>query len=139
MVEQKPKLTKLMLLDGPTSKATNAGIIARLKPLKKYVFMLTSDNGKEFSDHGEINEKRGSDIYFCVPYHSMDRGLNKKTNGLVGPNFPKGADFSKLIAIDAQRGEDLLNNRPRKALKRHSPNKIFAKFTAPPQNYARGL
>jgi len=32
MVERKTKLTKLVLLDGPTSKATNTGIIARRAP-----------------------------------------------------------------------------------------------------------
>jgi hypothetical protein len=42
MVERKTKLTKLVLLDRPTSKATNAGIIARLSPLKKHVLTLTS-------------------------------------------------------------------------------------------------
>ena len=54
MVERKTKLTKLVLLEGPTSKATCLGIIARLEPLKKHVLTLTSDNGKEFASHGEI-------------------------------------------------------------------------------------
>ena len=130
MVERKTKLTMLVLLDGPTSKATKEGIIARLAPLKKHVHTLTSDNGKEFAGHAEISKKLGSGFYFCTPYHSWERGLNENTNGLVRQYFPKGTDFTKLTAKDVQRVEDLLNNRPRKALNYRSPNEVFAKLTA---------
>ena len=136
MVERKTKLTILELLDGPTSEATKEGIIRRLTPHKKHVLTLTSDNGKEFSGHAEISEKLGSGFYFCTPYHSWERGLNENTNGLVRQYFPKGTDFAKLTAVDVQRVENLLNNRPRKALNYHSPNEVFAKLTAPPENYA---
>ena len=139
MVERKSKLTKLVLLDGPTSKATKEGIIARLEPLKKHVLTLTSDNGKEFAGHAEISERLGSSFYFCTPYHSWERGLNENTNGLVRQYFPKGTDFAKLTESDVQRVEDLLNNRPRKALNYHSPNEVFDKLTAPPENYVLGM
>lgn len=139
MVERKTKLTKLVLLEGRTSEATKAGIIARLELLKEHVLTLTSDNGKEFASHGEISEKLDADFYFCHPYHSWERGLNENTNGLVRQYFPKGTDFAKLTPADVQRVEDLLNNRPRKTLNYHSPNEVFAKLTAPPPNYALGM
>jgi IS30 family transposase len=139
MVERKTKLTKLVLLDGPTSEATKAGIIARLEPLKEHVLTLTSDNGKEFASHGKISEKLAAGFYFCRPYHSWERGLNENTNGLVRQYFPKGTDFAKLTPADVQRVEDLLNNRPRKTLNYHSPNEVFAKLTAPSENYALGM
>ena len=41
------KLTKLVLLDGPTAEATQAGFISRLEALKEHMLMLGSDNGKE--------------------------------------------------------------------------------------------
>ena len=139
MVERKTKLTILELLDGPTSEATKEGIIRRLTPHKKHVLTLTSDNGKEFSGHTEISKKLGSGFYFCTPYHSWERGLNENTNGLVRQYFPKGTEFAMLTAVDVQRVEKLLNNRPRKALNYHSPNEVFAKLTAPPENYALGM
>jgi transposase, IS30 family len=139
MVERKTKLTKLVLLDGPTSNATCSGIIARLEPLKKHVLTLTSDNGKEFASHGKISEKLSADFYFCTPYHSWERGLNENTNGLVRQYFPKGTDFAKLTDADVQRVEDLLNNRPRKALNYHSPNEVFANLTGQSGNYALGM
>ena len=103
------------------------------KPQKKHVLTLTSDNGKEFSGHAKIIEKLGSAFYFYTPYHGWERGLNENTNGLVQQYFTKGTYFSKLIAVDAQRVEGLLNNRPVKALNYHSPNEVFAKFTARPK------
>jgi IS30 family transposase len=133
MVERKTKLTKLVLLEGATAKGTSAGIIARLEPLKEFVLTLTSDNGKEFATHGEISRNLETDFYFCHPYHSWERGLNENTNGLVRQYFPKGTDFATITPEDVQRVEDLLNNRPRKALNYHSPNEVFAKLTAPPE------
>ena len=100
---------------------------------------LTSDNGKEFAGHADISERLGSDFYFCTPYHSWERGLNENTNGLVRQYFPKGTDFAKLTASDVQRVEDLLNNRPRKALNFYSPNEVFDKLTASLENYALGM
>jgi IS30 family transposase len=139
MVERKTKLTKLVLLKERTARATKAGIIARLEPLKAHVLTLTSDNGKEFASHRKISKKLDSDFYFCHPYHSWERGLNENTNGLVRQYFPKGTDFAKLTATDVQRVEDLLNNRPRKTLDYHSPNEVFDKLTAASQNYALGM
>ena len=139
MVERKTKITKLVLLDGATSEATCTGIIARLEPLKKFVLTLTSDNGKEFANHSEISKKLMADFYFCHPYHSWERGLNENTNGLVRQYFPKGTDFAKLTAMDVQCVEDLLNNRPRKALNYHSPNEVFAKLSDQTKIYALGM
>ena len=136
MVERKTKLTKLVLLEGPTSKATNAGIIARLGALKKHVHTMTSDNGKEFAGHADTSEKLGAGFYFCTPYRSWERGLNENTNGLVRQYFPKG---TKLNASDVQRVEDLHNSRPRKALNFYSPKEVFDKLTAPLESYALSM
>ncbi len=132
MVERKSKLTKLVLQNGPTAKATRKSIVRRLEPIKKHVLTLTSDNGKEFAGHAKISHALGSDFYFATPYHSWERGLNEHTNGLVRQYFPKGLDFATITNIDVQRVEDLLNNRPRKRLGYRSPNEVFAQLANPP-------
>jgi len=106
---------------------------------KKHVLTLTSANGKEFYGHAKINEILSSGFYFCTPYHGWERGLNENTNGLVRQYFRKGTDVAKLTVADVLRIENLLNKRPRKALNYHSPNEVFAKLTASPENYALGI
>ena len=130
MVERRSKLTRLVLQKGPTANATRKSIVSRLKPLKKYVLTLTSDNGKEFAEHAKITQILGGDFYFATPYHSWERGLNEHTNGLVRQYFPKGLDFATLTNADVQYVEDLLNNRPRKILGYRSPNEVFAILAA---------
>jgi IS30 family transposase len=136
MVDRVSKLTRLALLKGPTAEATCEAIIKCLKPLKEFVFTMTSDNGKEFAWHAKISEALGSLFYFCTPYHSWERGLNENTNGLVRQYFPKGLDFAGINEADVQKVEDLLNNRPRKTLNYQTPNEVFAKLTAKILNYA---
>lgn len=136
MVERKTKLTRLVLLKGPTSDATSRAIIKRLEPLKTQVLTLTSDNGKEFAGHQKISQALDSPFYFCTPYHSWERGLNENTNGLVRQYFPKGLDFATISNDNVQYVEDLLNNRPRKTLNYQTPNEVFAMLTANNLNYA---
>jgi IS30 family transposase len=132
MVERKTKLTRLVLLPGPTADATRQGIVKRLKPLKAHVLTLTSDNGKEFAGHCKISKTLNAGFYFATPYHSWERGLNENTNGLVRQYFPKGMDFATLTNADVQRVENLLNDRPRKTLGYRSPNEVFTKLTTTP-------
>jgi IS30 family transposase len=44
---------------------------------------LTLENGKEFAVHKSLSHALGIDIYFALPYHSWERGLNEHTNGLI--------------------------------------------------------
>ena len=67
MVERKTKLTRLVLLPGPTADATRQGIVKRLKPLKAHVLTLTSDNGKEFAGHQKISKNLNAEFYFATP------------------------------------------------------------------------
>lgn len=129
MVERKSKLTKLVLLKGATKNETRKAIIKRLKPIKKFVLTLTSDNGKEFAGHQQVSKKLEADFYFCTPYHSWERGLNENTNGLLRQFFPKGMDFANITPAQVQKVEDLLNNRPRKTLGYLSPNEVFNTLT----------
>jgi IS30 family transposase len=132
IVERKSKLTKLVLLKGPTADATRKGIVKRLKPVRAHVLTLTSDNGREFAGHQKIARNLEASFFFATPYHSWERGLNENTNGLVRQYFPKGMDFATITNADVRRVEDLLNNRPRKTLGYRSPNEVFAQLAAPP-------
>ena len=62
-------------------------------------------------------------FFFAQPYR--ERGLNEHVNGLVRQYFPKATDFHKLDPAELKRVENLLNNRPRKALDYRTPAEVF--------------
>jgi len=90
---------------------------------------MTTDNGKEFSDHKNIALALDAKIFFANPYCSWERGLNENTNGLVRQFFPKKTDFTKLTSEQIRKVEENLNNRPRKLLKFRTPSEEFLRLT----------
>jgi IS30 family transposase len=89
------------------------------------VHTITFDNGKEFSHHKIIAKNTGAKIFFAHPYSSWERGLNENTNGLIRQFFPKGSSFENITNHDVKVAEEMINNRPRKALNFCTPNEIY--------------
>lgn len=96
-----------------------------LKDLKSKLHTITTDNGKEFSNHREISSELEIDYYFATPYHSWERGANENLNGLVRQYFKKGTDFDWITQDDVDKVVQKLNNRPRKRHGFKTPNEIF--------------
>jgi transposase, IS30 family len=92
---------------------------------KKKLHTLTLDNGSEFSEHEELEERTSLDVYFAYPYHSWERGTNENTNGLLRYFFPKGSTFADVTQEDVDRAVRSLNTRPRKRLNYATPSEIF--------------
>lgn len=91
-------------------------------PLRK---TLTTDQGFEFAAHRELAAQAAVQVYFCHPHSPWERGTCENTNGLLRQFFPKGSDFAKISARQLQHVQNLLNNRPRKALKGRTPREVF--------------
>ena len=88
---------------------------------------ITSDNGKEFSEHEKIAEVTGADFYFARPYKSYDRGLNEHTNGLIRRFLPKDTDFNLVSDEEISMIEHTLNSRGIASLDLYSPNDVLLK------------
>ena len=71
--------------------------------------------------HRELNV----DVYFVLPYHSRERGLNENTNGLLRQYFPKKTDLRKISDKKVEHVQHMLNNRPRKLLNFMTPYEVF--------------
>lgn len=129
IVERK---TRFLLMERlPHGK--NADDVARtavrlLKPYKKHVKSITTDNGGEFAKHKLISKKLKAPVYFADPYSSWQKGTVENTNKLIRQYIPKTMDisqlsFNKLLVIQFK-----INNRPRKLLFFNTPSFFFYNF-----------
>lgn len=81
---------------------------------------ITVDNGSEFAD-AESMEKalyrvgKRTDVYYCHPYCSYERGTNENQNRLIRYFYPKGTDFDETIKKDkVEEVQTWINNYPRR-------------------------
>jgi transposase, IS30 family len=123
MVERKTKLLRMMKIDHKTGSLTRDAICSQLQNL--VVETITSDNGKEFSEHEEIAKTLNANFYFCHPYSSWERGVNENTNGLIRQYFPKQTEFATITEMDIQKAQEKLNHRPRKTLDYQTPYEVY--------------
>lgn len=86
---------------------------------RKIFKTITCDNGVEFLDCESIQrsvndgEKR-TELFYCHPYCSFERGSNENTNKLIRRFIPKGCDISFYSDKYIQFVEDWVNNYPRR-------------------------
>ena len=125
LVDRRSKFMFLSKIATKTAKETGDAILRRLGRVKELVHTITADYGKEFAEHGRISRELGAGFYFAVPYHSWERGLNERTNGLVREFFPKSEDLRKVDPEEVGRVEGLINTRPRRALGYRTPGEVF--------------
>ncbi len=125
MTDRKSKLLRIKKVKRKTSALVGQAICRKLVGLQ--VHTLTSDNGREFSEHARIAEKLTASFYFCHPFSSWERGLNENTNGLLRQYFPKKMEFDKISHWQIRQVERKLNNRPRKTLNYQTPNEVYFK------------
>lgn len=101
--------------------------IRLLMPYKGLIHTITSDNGREFSDHELISKALDVKFYFASPFKAWQRGSNENLNGLLRQYIPRGSAIGKLTHARLQQITDEINNRPRKTLGFFSP-KEFPRF-----------
>lgn len=81
---------------------------------------ITVDNGKEFSDYaGMIRSNRKgmrTQIFYCHPYTSCERGSNENCNRIIRRWVPKGSDIGSLSDRKVREIQEWINDYPRKIL-----------------------
>lgn len=127
LVERKTGFTLIRKVARKTAQAVGQAITELLKPHRKRVMTITSDNGREFAGHEEISKLLHADFYFAHPYASWERGTNENTNGLIRQYFPKSRDFTTITQQEIDTAMKRLNSRPRKRLGFLTPAQVFFK------------
>jgi IS30 family transposase len=127
LVERATGFTMLLHLpNGHGALQVQDALVAKMATLPDQLRRtLTWDQGKEMSNHLQIADATGLEIYFCDPHSPWQRGSNENTNGLLRQYLPKGADLSfygpgLLDNIAAE-----LNARPRKRHGFHTPVEVL--------------
>lgn len=113
---------------GKDAKNLALTVIEMLKPIKKKLETITTDNGKEFSAHEIISEALGVDVFFTDPYSSWQKGAIENANGLIRQYIPKKVSFNDYDDKDIKDIEEKINRRPRKKLGFETPIERFSKI-----------
>ncbi len=92
-VERASRYLVMQPVGSTKAPEVTAALTRMMMPHRVKVLTITSDNGREFTEHERIARMLGADMYFAHPYHSWERGTNENTNGLVRKYFPKGTNL----------------------------------------------
>lgn len=111
------------------SSKTSENVVKKINQLK--VFMkrhynkifksFSTDNGSEFSDFLSIIKDTKTQIYFCHPYCSGEKGTNERHNGIIRYFIPKGTLIENYTYEDINNIASWMNNYPRKILNYKTP------------------
>ncbi len=128
LLERKTGFVMIGILKDKTTQSLNKRtnkLISRSSSLFK---TITSDNGTEFHQYKEIENKHHVKFYFATPYHSWERGANENVNGLIRQYLPKGTSMAHLTQKKCDWIANQLNNRPRKRLNFKSPQELINEY-----------
>lgn len=81
---------------------------------------ITCDNGVEFLDPDRLEMSifregvKRTDIYYCHPFSSSERGTNENQNKIIRRFIPKGTDIAAYSDDEIKAIEKYMNTMPRK-------------------------
>lgn len=91
------------------------------KHYNKLIKSYTTDNGSEFSNFIGIIANSKTNIYFCHPYCSGEKGTNEKHNSIIRYFIPKGTLIENISNKELNKIAEWMNNYPRKILDYKTP------------------
>lgn len=92
---------------------------------------ITVDNGTEFADCEGIERscvypgKKRTQVYYCHPYCSSERGSNENGNRMIRRCIPKGYNFDGMSKKEIAKVEKWLGDYPRRMFKFKSSNELY--------------
>ena len=91
---------------------------------------ITVDNGSEFADFVGIensrrNKKKRTNVYYCHPYCSTERGSNENQNKMIRRFVPKGINFDNKTRNEIKEIEHWMNHYPRPMFNNHTAEELY--------------
>ena len=116
------------LANGKNAAGVAKAVIRLLKPFKKHVLSITTDNGSEFARHKLVSKALNAPVFFTDPYSSWQKGTIENTNNLIRQYIDKQMNISNLSHNKLLTIQNKLNYRPRKVLNFIHPTELFYNF-----------
>jgi len=125
LTERKTRFEMIFKLKAKTSQ----DVVDKFKQIKDFMKInydkifksLTADNGCEFANFKGIIKNTKTDIYFCHPYCSCEKGTNEKHNSIIRYFIPKGDLLENYTFEQINDIAFWMNNYPRKTLGYRTP------------------
>ena len=125
ITERKTKFEIIFKIAAKTSQ----NVVNKIKQIKlfmkkhynKIFKSFTTDNGSEFADFLGIIKDTKTQIYFCHPYCSGEKGTNEKQNSIIRYFIPKKTLIENYSNEDINNIANWMNNYPRKSLNYKTP------------------
>ena len=121
------------------SDKSSASVVEALDDLEKklgdkfYLIFktITVDNGTEFADCEGIERscihpgKKRTQVYYCHPYCSSERGSNENGNRMIRRKIPKGTNFDNMSKKEIAQVQKWLENYPRRMFGYKSSKQLY--------------
>ena len=113
-VEKYSKLLKLALLPNRNNDLINQTILKLLSGYR--VDTLTTDNDIGFGKWKELEKMLHTQIYFCRPFHSWEKGLVENSNRWIREFIPKKTNLKSISSGFLNDIEMYFNHKARECL-----------------------
>lgn len=120
-VERQSRLVRLQCLPSKEAAVVETGLLWILRG--EVVKSLTYDRGLEWMRHEAVASAFKAVSWFCLPYHSWEKGGVENMNGLIRRYFLKKEPFpyEEVDPAWVKEVEARLNGRPRRILEWRTP------------------
>jgi IS30 family transposase len=113
-VEKYSKILRLALLPNRTTSVVQDALTRILTGF--VVKSITTDNDIAFQKWKELEQLLHTEIYFCHPYHSWEKGLVENCNRWIREFVPKKTDLQSISSEFLIDIEMYFNHKPRECL-----------------------
>ena len=127
LVERKTRFEKIFKIAGQKADDVDQTLkifIESLNGLEAEIFKsVTSDNGSEFANLSNLSEE--TEVYFCHPYASFERGTSENQHKIIRRFLPKHHSLKEVKENQIQRIQQWMNDYPRRILDYKTPHQTF--------------
>ena len=123
--ERKTRLLIAIKNANRRAKETSKSFINYMGQKIDMIKSLILDNDPFFAEYKGMSESLKSDIYFCVPYKSYQKGAIENGNRLIREKLPRKSSIAQFSQDKIEEIMGKLNSRPMKILGFLTPQEAF--------------